>query len=64
VESKVLVELKAVGTLAPEHQAQVINYLKATGLTVGLLVNFGGPRLQYKRCYPPDAAVLPGDASC
>jgi GxxExxY protein len=38
----VLVELKAVSALAPEHRAQVINYLKAANLRVGLLVNFGG----------------------
>ena len=55
VEEKVLVELKAVRALAPEHQAQVINYLEATGLDVGLLVNFGSPRLEHKRCYRPDA---------
>jgi GxxExxY protein len=39
---RVLVELKAVSALAPEHRAQVINYLKAANLRVGLLVNFGG----------------------
>ncbi len=38
----VIVELKAVRELAPEHRAQILNYLKATGLRVGLLVNFGG----------------------
>ena len=62
VEEKVLVELKAVKTLAPEHQAQVINYLKATGLSVGLLVNFGSPRLEHKRCYRPGTPVAPADA--
>ncbi len=49
VEGKVLVELKAVKALAPEHQAQVINYLKATGIEVGLLINFGNPKLEFKR---------------
>ena len=52
VEDKVLVELKAVSNLAPEHSAQVINYLNATGIKVGLLINFGNPRLQYKRLTP------------
>jgi len=41
IEGKVIVELKAVTALAPEHQAQVINYLKASNIEVGLLVNFG-----------------------
>lgn len=49
VQRKVIVELKAVKSLAPEHQAQVINYLKATGIEVGLLINFGNPKLEYKR---------------
>jgi len=51
VEDKVLVELKAVKTLLPEHQAQVINYLKATGIQVGLLVNFGNQKLEYRRLH-------------
>lgn len=37
----IIVELKAVKEIAPEHKAQVINYLKATGMKIGLLVNFG-----------------------
>ena len=49
VEDKVIVELKAVKALAPAHQAQVINYLNATGIEVGLLINFGNPRLEFKR---------------
>ncbi len=49
VEDKVIVELKAVKALAPEHEAQVINYLNATGVEVGLLINFGSPRLEFKR---------------
>ena len=39
--SQIIVELKAVKAIAPEHIAQVINYLKATGIKLGLLVNFG-----------------------
>ena len=42
-------ELKAVKALTPEHEAQVINDLNATGVEVGLLLNFGGAKLQFKR---------------
>ena len=38
---KIIVELKAVRQIAPEHQAQLLNYLKATNMKLGLLVNFG-----------------------
>lgn len=48
VDSKVIVELKAVSALTPEHSAQTINYLKATGIEVGLLINFGRPKIEYK----------------
>ena len=40
VENKVILELKSVKDLHPAHQAQLINYLKATGLEIGLLINF------------------------
>jgi GxxExxY protein len=49
VEEKVLLELKAAKSLASEHIAQTLNYLKTTGLEVGLLVNFGNPKLEYRR---------------
>jgi GxxExxY protein len=49
VEGRLLLELKALSTLGREHEAQLINYLKATGLTAGLLLNFGRPRLGIKR---------------
>ena len=49
VEGVILVELKAVKAIAPEHQAQIINYLIATSTDVGLLINFGNPKLEYKR---------------
>ncbi len=45
----VIVELKALGALAPSHHAQTIHYLKATGCQRGLLINCGAPRLEYKR---------------
>jgi len=45
------VELKAMKALMSEHQAQVINYLKATGIEVGLLVNFGPPKIEFKRLH-------------
>lgn len=47
---KIIVELKAVKEIAPEHKAQLLNYLKATGLELGLLVNFGHyPKAQIER---------------
>ncbi len=49
VEDKVIVELKAVNALASEHKAQTINYLKASGIEVGLLVNFGNPKIECRR---------------
>ncbi len=53
VDDKVIVELKAVSLLAPEHSAQIINYLKATGMETGLLVNFGRPRIEIRHLYHP-----------
>jgi GxxExxY protein len=48
VEDKVLIELKAIRTILPEHEAQIINYLKATKLDIGLLMNFGN-KPEFKR---------------
>jgi GxxExxY protein len=49
VNNQVLCELKAIEALLPVHEVQVLHYLKATGLTVGLLINFGTARVQVKR---------------
>ena len=46
---EVIVELKALSALAGKEKAQLLNYLKATGLKRGLLLNFGAPRLQVER---------------
>ena len=46
---KIIVELKALSTITPEHKAQVINYLKATNLELGLLLNFGTTKLVAER---------------
>ena len=47
---KIIVEIKATQTLAKEHRAQIMNYLKATSFELGLLVNFGHyPQLEYER---------------
>ena len=49
VDNKVILELKALAHLEPLFEAQVINYLRATGLQVALLINFGQKELQVKR---------------
>jgi GxxExxY protein len=49
VNDTVIVELKVVEALSTAHAAQVLNYLKASGLPVGLLFNFGKPRVEVRR---------------
>jgi len=49
VEGKILVELKALVALEDVHLAQALNYLTAYNLPVGLLIKFGGTRLEFKR---------------
>ena len=48
VDNKVIVEIKAAKSFVPEHEAQLLNYLKATDIEVGLLLNFG-PKPEIKR---------------
>jgi len=56
VEGRVILELKAVQELSPVHEVQLVNYLKATGVDIGLLLNFGSSvQIRRKhRVYRPD----------
>jgi len=49
VEEAVILEIKAVRALDDAHKAQTLNYLKSTGIRLGLLINFGAPRVEIKR---------------
>jgi GxxExxY protein len=49
VADSIVVEIKALDALSRIHQAQCMNYLRSTGISVGLLLNFGTPRLEIKR---------------
>jgi GxxExxY protein len=64
---KIILEIKAVSTLTNEHQAQLLNYLKATGFHLGFLFNFCGEKMEYKRFVresPRLSAVNFGSKSC
>jgi len=54
VEDKIMVEIKAVKDIDDVHLAQAINYLEAYKLEIGLLLNFGNKRLQFKRVMKPN----------
>jgi GxxExxY protein len=49
VDNKVTLELKVADGISDVHKAQVLNYLRATGMKLGLILNFAKPRLEYKR---------------
>ena len=55
VERTIVLELKALESLNRVHEEQVISYLAASGLNIGLLINFGSASLQHKRIFPPRA---------
>ena len=60
VEGRVIIENKAVRMLSGAHEAQLVHYLTATGVEIGLLLNFGAESLQFKRktrTYRPKAAT-------
>jgi GxxExxY protein len=67
VEECLIVEVKAANTLISEHEIQLVNYLTATGLDIGLLINFSDKTVQVKRKYriyqPPQKPVNP-EKSC
>jgi len=54
VNDKVIVELKAASQLAPQHEAQLLNYLRATPYEVGLLLNFGPKPTHRRRVFDTD----------
>ena len=51
VEKQIIIELKAIQKLSPIHEAQLVNYLTATRIDYGLLINFGGEQIEIKRKY-------------
>jgi GxxExxY protein len=62
VENLVILELKAVNEIHPSHEAQLVNYLHATRLEIGLLLNFGSNKLEIKRkhkTYKPKSPPVP-----
>jgi GxxExxY protein len=51
IENHLIIELKAIKSILPEHETQLVNYLSATGIDIGLLLNFGEKSVQVKRKY-------------
>jgi len=49
VEDKIILELKSAEKIIDEHRAQVLNYLKATGLRLSIIINFGKEKIEFER---------------
>ena len=64
VDGRVLVENRAVRAIAVAHEAQLLNYLAATGTSIGLLLNFGAPRLEFRRRTPEYRARVVKPSPC
>lgn len=61
VEDRVIVETKAVNSLAAPHEVQLVNYLVATNTPIGLLINFGNQSVEIKRKYKDTKPTQPTD---
>jgi GxxExxY protein len=57
---KIILELKAASSLLPEHQSQILNYLAASQLKLGILINFGQPKLECKRIISEHSRLFAG----
>ena len=64
VDKKIMVEIKAIKELEDVHLAQAINYLEAYNMEIGLLINFGNVKLQFKRVMKPLGKVLRPTIDC
>lgn len=62
VNKMLIIELKAVERLTKAHEVQLVNYLAATNIEDGLLVNFGGPSLEFKRKFKTYRSSSPAPA--
>lgn len=66
IDNRVIVEIKAVQNLAKEHEVQLVNYLTATGIDIGLLINFGKSvevKRKFRTYQPSKRNQLKGEAS-
>jgi GxxExxY protein len=58
VDNKIIIEIKALSQIQPVHETQLVNYLKATGINVGLLINFGSSVEVKRRIYGFDNSEI------